>query len=553
MRKYTILVVLVLLAFTPLAFADMITGWGNDSFGQVSNIPDGDDFVSISAGVGHGLALRADGSLAAWGDSRYGKTIAPTGTDFQAISTGGHHNLALKKDGSLVAWGYNGSGETDCPGGTNFSAIAGGWHHSLALKSDGSLVGWGYNNYGQADVPTGNDFVAIETGLSHSLALRSDGSIIAWGWNDYNQADPPLGVGFLAVDGGSMHSLAIRSNGSLVAWGNVSGGLNNIPSGNDFVEIASGSLFNVAMRSDGSLIAWGEDIFGQLDVPVGIFNAIDASHEFGLALSSIPEPIPPTANINGPYTVYVGDSLTLDGNGSTDPDGDIVSCLWDLDDDGVFETDAGMQMIFPVDYSYLESLGLLINHTYTIHLKVIDNDGLSGIATSTLTIIPKPAVKVTVDIKPGSCPNPVNTRSSGVLPVAILGSNDLDVTMIDLASIRLACVEPLRSAYEDVAAPAPDITDCNRIETGPDGLLDLTLKFATQAIIEAIGDVDDGDIVTLELTGILYDPIPHETPIEGSDCILIKGKYKAHNKADINRDGVVDGADFFLMAENWLQ
>ncbi len=269
-------------------------------------------------------------------------------------------------------------------------------------------------------------------------------------------------------------------------------------------------------------------------------------------IDSVPGPIPPIAYISGSYTVYVGDMLTLDASGSTDPDGDIVSCLWDLNDDGVFETDAGIQMIFDVNYSYLESLELLINHTYTIHLKVIDNDGLSGIADVTLTIIPKPAAEVAVDIKPGSCPNPVNTKSSGVLPVAILGSNDLDVTMIDTASIRLAGVEPLRSAYEDVTTPAPDITDCNCIEAGPDGLLDLTLKFATQAIIEAIGDVDDGDIVTLELTGILYDPIPHETPIEGSDCILIKGKYKAHNKADVNKDGVVDGTDFFLIAENWL-
>lgn len=294
--------------------------------------------------------------------------------------------------------------------------------------------------------------------------------------------------------------------------------------------------------------------FGDLD---GLFSYSLVLMEFGGTTDSLesqntPDPIPPIAHINGPYTVYVGDALTLDGNGSTDPDGDIVSYMWDLDDEGVFETDAGVQAIFNVSYTYLESLRLLINHTYTIHLKVIDNDGLSGIADSTLTIVPKPAVKVAVDIKPGGCPNPVNTRSSGVLPVAILGTADLDVTMIDLASIRLAGVGPLRSSFEDVAAPGPDIADCNCVGTGPDGFLDLTLKFATQAIIEAIGDVDNGEVITLELTGILYDPIPYEIPIEGSDCILIKGKYKAINKADINRDGVVDSIDFFLLSENWL-
>lgn len=271
-----------------------------------------------------------------------------------------------------------------------------------------------------------------------------------------------------------------------------------------------------------------------------------------IALVCEPIPLPPTARINGPYTVYVGDMLTLDGNGSTDPDGDIVSCLWDLDDDGVFETNANEQIIFTVDYSYLQTLELLINYPYTIHLKVIDSDGLSDIVTSTLTIIPKPAFQVAVDIKPGSCPNPVNTRSSGVLPVAVLGSNDLNVTMIDPASIRLAGVEPLRSSIEDVATPGLDIVDCNCVGTGPDGLLDLTLKFGTQQIIEALGDLNDGDIITLALTGILYDSASREIPLEGHDCILLKGKYRRHNNADINMDGFVNGMDIFILSENWL-
>jgi len=79
------------------------------------------------------------------------------------------------------------------------------------------------------------------------------------------------------------------------------------------------------------------------------------------------------------------------------------------------------------------------------------------------------------------------------------------------------------------------------------------LKFETQGIVEAIGDVNDGDVLTLELTGVLYDPIPYETPIEGADCILIKGQHKGHNKADINKDGVVDMTDFAIISENWLQ
>jgi hypothetical protein len=66
-------------------------------------------------------------------------------------------------------------------------------------------------------------------------------------------------------------------------------------------------------------------------------------------------------------------------------------------------------------------------------------------------------------------------------------------------------------------------------------------------------NANDGDVLTLELTGVLYDPPPYETPIEGTDCIVIRGKAKSLHGADINKDGVVDMADFVIFAENWLQ
>ncbi len=167
--------------------------------------------------------------------------------------------------------------------------------------------------------------------------------------------------------------------------------------------------------------------------------------------------------------------------------------------------------------------------------------------------IPEPAVQVFVDIKPGSCPNPLNTKSSGVLPVAILGSADLDVTTIDPTSILLSGVQPIRSSLEDVGTPLVDANDCDCTELGPDGLIDLTLKFETQAIVEAIGEVEHGDIRELSLTGILYNPASYEIPIEGADCIVIKGKHKPINKADINKDGVVNVVDMAIVAENWLE
>jgi hypothetical protein len=133
--------------------------------------------------------------------------------------------------------------------------------------------------------------------------------------------------------------------------------------------------------------------------------------------------------------------------------------------------------------------------------------------------------------------------------VAVLGSEDFDVSSIDVASIRLAGVAPIRSSYEDVATPVSDSNECECSTEGPDGFLDLTLKFETQRIVEAIGEVDHGDELTLELTGVLS----YETHIEGSDCVIIRGKHKPLSKADFNGDGIVDMADFAAFAENWLQ
>jgi hypothetical protein len=126
-----------------------------------------------------------------------------------------------------------------------------------------------------------------------------------------------------------------------------------------------------------------------------------------------------------------------------------------------------------------------------------------------------------MDIKPESCPNPLNTKSQGVLPVAILGTAEFDVNTIDAASIRLAGVAPFRSTFEDVATPVTDPqNDCECNELGGDGINDLTLKFNTQDIVDALGEVEDGQEVQLTVTGMLADG----TSFEGKDCIVIRAK-----------------------------
>lgn len=134
-------------------------------------------------------------------------------------------------------------------------------------------------------------------------------------------------------------------------------------------------------------------------------------------------------------------------------------------------------------------------------------------------------IDVLVDIKPGSCPNPLNTKSKGVLPVALLGTDGFDVTTIDPVSICLSRevgeeVAPIRSDLEDVATPfGGELCDCH--DLNGDGYLDLTLKFSTQELVQAL-ELQDviGETIPLTLTGNLQE-LNGNTPIIGADCIWV--------------------------------
>ena len=127
-------------------------------------------------------------------------------------------------------------------------------------------------------------------------------------------------------------------------------------------------------------------------------------------------------------------------------------------------------------------------------------------------------ITVNLDIKPTSCPNPFNMGARGVLPVAILGTADFDVSTVDPATLLLEGVAPLRWDFEDVATPVgPDADSCECTTLGADGYMDLTLKFDRPAIAAALGPVSDREVRVLTLTGMTYD----STEIEGQDCVII--------------------------------
>jgi len=148
----------------------------------------------------------------------------------------------------------------------------------------------------------------------------------------------------------------------------------------------------------------------------------------------------------------------------------------------------------------------------------VDNIKLGVAALATLAG-PKTPQRVSFDVRPGSCPNPFNPKSHGVVPALVLGSAEIDVRDVIPDSLRLeGSVTPsmiraadMGSAGENRGHPCADMS--------PDGFLDLSLKFSTDEIAAVLGPVAKGDTVRLHLTGRLVD----RTRVEGQDVVIIVG------------------------------
>ena len=104
--------------------------------------------------------------------------------------------------------------------------------------------------------------------------------------------------------------------------------------------------------------------------------------------------------------------------------------------------------------------------------------------------------EVMIDVKPDSRDNPVNPGSQGVIPVAILGQADFDVTSIDVTSLRFG---------PGGALPDHDLTDpwvyaMHVVDLNLDGHLDLMQHYRTadagigcgDESVSLIGKTNDG-------------------------------------------------------------
>jgi hypothetical protein len=322
--------------FTPGA---QVVAWGNNLHGPCDVPIDLTNAVAVGAGGGHGLALKNDGTVVAWGTRWDGFSWIPMTVpeglgDVIAVAAGQFHNLALMSDGTVAAWGagitlaniFPEGGQSIVPEGlSNVVQIAAGTDHSLALKADGTVAAWGsavlssccWSPLGQSLVPEGlSNVVQIAGGDYYNLALKADGTIVFWGYSPHGEGNIPAGLAnVVSIAAGWYHGLALKPDRTLVAWGWNPRGETNVPPNLGIVaDMAGGSLYTLAIKFDGMGTGWGTNGQGQVS---GIYSrtnlvAVSAGFDFSLALqSAAPIETPPVTLSLTP----VGNQLQLTWSG----------------------------------------------------------------------------------------------------------------------------------------------------------------------------------------------------------------------------------------------
>lgn len=303
------------------------------------------DWVSVTAGDHHTIAIKSNGTLWAWGRNNHGQIgngttganvlypvqITAAGNGWVSVSAGGGddtssyahssgHSVAIKADGTLWAWGHNdygqlGLGDTisrnvpeQVGGESDWSGVSVGDSHTLAIKASGTLWSWGWNRFGQlgiggmrdtdvhstpVQIGTAYKWVSVSVGGFHTLAIRDDNTLWSWGDNKYGQLGNvttlserlpndywPIQVGtesdWKSVNAGGFHTLATRSNNTLWVWGdNEYGQLGNgMITENKYVPIqesddqnwssvSGGGNHTVAIKNNNELWTWGYNYWGQ--------------------------------------------------------------------------------------------------------------------------------------------------------------------------------------------------------------------------------------------------------------------------------------------------
>jgi len=396
----------------------------------------GDDFNSFS------LALLANGTVWAWGQNDFGQLgdgttirrdtpVQVSGlTDVQAIATGQDHSLALLADGTVRAWGVNNNGKlgdgtqidrrtpVQVSGLANVQAVAAGNDHSLALLDDGTVWAWGDNYYGELGDGTKRErrtpvqvgglanVQAIAAGWANSYAIGppacDNGGGKVWAWGDYR---PELGTGWIwdiydqrstavlpvPVPGfgdkdscasnrivfyltGTGHGTIESDSGTIQCNTTSTPVATSTPIEYCRLETTATSVHLTAMPDgDSAFESWRWECAAN-DPAVDVNFTGGDSELLCEAVFNLSGNPPEAAFTFTPAQPQSGQQVDFDASDSSD-DGTITTYQWDFQDDGIFDG-TGVASSFT-----FTTIG-----TYTVRLRVTDNEGLTTDTTQTVAV-----------------------------------------------------------------------------------------------------------------------------------------------------------------------
>jgi alpha-tubulin suppressor-like RCC1 family protein len=262
--------------------------WGN----AAPSVPDVTGVIAVAAGVEHAVALRADGTVVAWGENRHGQLqVPPDLRGVVAIAAGNYHSLALRHNGSIVGWGENGMGELIPKSTGPFIQVAAAdyfSHYNLGVLEGGRVEFWGIAYAPVYHIPeSAYPAIRVAAGMNHAWALRPDGVAIGWGANDHLQTTIPAGwtPPFQGIAAGGDHSALWKADGSIVAFGLNDVGQTNLPPNlGKVVDLRLSRWNTLALLSDGTVRGWGRPDLSTIPSDLSNVIAVAGGLEFQVAV-----------------------------------------------------------------------------------------------------------------------------------------------------------------------------------------------------------------------------------------------------------------------------
>ena len=364
--------------------------------------------------------------------------------------------------------------------------------------------------------------------------------VLAWGAGtagttgdpNYGQSIVPSGLGAIKLIGaGAYHSLAVRSNGTVSAWGRNTFGQTTVPAGlGGIVAVAGGSNHSMALGNTGIVTCWGQNDAGQCSVPLtlGACTAIAAGNAHSVALKTdgtvvcwgdnlLGQSTPPTG-LSGVSGIAAGLVHTIALRSA----GTVVG--WGQDNYGQATTPAGLS-------------GVTMIAAGAAHSVARKSDGsLVAWGNNTFGQTSVPAGIGTVQKVFAGGYMTIALKSDGT--VRAWGRNDSGQSTLP-ANLSGVTGFAIGSAHAMSLSVVSQLADCDA-----DGIPDACEIQAGAPDTNHNGIPDSCETRPADLNA--------DGVVNGADLALLLGNWASTSGVgDINHDGITDGADLAMLLGDW--